>query len=363
MTLTIAFNYGGRAEIVDAVRALVAEGTPADKIDEKAIRRHLYDPEMPDPDLVIRTSGEYRISNFLLWELAYSELVFTDVLWPDFRREHLFEAVREYQRRDRRFGGVESSRATVTRSTATRASCCAPTSWARPTASSCSCTRGHGKVRAVAKGVRKTKSKFGARLEPHEPRRACSSTRAASSTSSPRPSRSTTSGRSATTSTASTRASPCSRRSTRWPRRARPNPRLYQMLLGAPAHARPPTDSPLLRAGAFFWKLLAAEGCQPELDALRECGSPEPLVAFDLDSGGVLCRTCRRGVPRQPGGGRPAAAHPRRRSSVAALAEPASPATHEVDAPGQPRPWSTTSSAGCESVGVLDQVVTPGAAR
>ena len=109
MTFTIAFNYGGRAEIVDAVQALVAEGMPADKIDEKAIRRHLYDPDMPDPDLVIRTSGEYRISNFLLWELAYSELVFTDVLWPDFRREHLFEAVREYQDRERRFGGVDGA--------------------------------------------------------------------------------------------------------------------------------------------------------------------------------------------------------------------------------------------------------------
>jgi undecaprenyl diphosphate synthase len=108
LTLTIAFNYGGRAEIVDAVKALVAEGTTADKIDEKAIRRHLYDPEMPDPDLVIRTSGEYRISNFLLWELAYSELVFTEVLWPDFRREHLADAVREFQRRDRRFGGLEA---------------------------------------------------------------------------------------------------------------------------------------------------------------------------------------------------------------------------------------------------------------
>ena len=108
MTFTIAFNYGGRAEIVDAVRALVELGTPADKIDEKAIRRHLYDPEMPDPDLMVRTSGEYRISNFLLWELAYSELVFTDVLWPDFRREHLFDAVREYQARERRYGGLES---------------------------------------------------------------------------------------------------------------------------------------------------------------------------------------------------------------------------------------------------------------
>ena len=107
LTLTIAFNYGGRAEIVDAVKALVADGVPADKVDERAIRSRLYDPEMPDPDLMVRTSGEHRISNFLLWELAYSELVFTDVLWSDFRREHLQEAVREYQRRDRRFGGVD----------------------------------------------------------------------------------------------------------------------------------------------------------------------------------------------------------------------------------------------------------------
>lgn len=108
MTLTIAFNYGGRAEIVDAVRSLVESGVSARGVDEKAIRSHLYEPGMPDPDLVVRTSGEYRISNFLLWELAYSELVFTDVLWPDFRREHLFEAVREFQRRDRRFGGLEA---------------------------------------------------------------------------------------------------------------------------------------------------------------------------------------------------------------------------------------------------------------
>jgi len=105
MTLTIAFNYGGRAEIVDAVRDLVADKVPAKKIDERAIRARLYDPEMPDPDLVIRTSGEYRISNFLLWELAYSELVFTDTLWPDFTREHLYDAVRQFQGRDRRFGG------------------------------------------------------------------------------------------------------------------------------------------------------------------------------------------------------------------------------------------------------------------
>jgi undecaprenyl diphosphate synthase len=108
LTLTFAFNYGGRAEIVDAVRAIAASGVEPAKIDERLIGRHLYWPDMPEPDLVIRTSGEYRISNFLLWELAYSELVFTDVLWPDFRRHHLAEAIAEYQRRDRRFGGVEA---------------------------------------------------------------------------------------------------------------------------------------------------------------------------------------------------------------------------------------------------------------
>ncbi len=107
MTLTIAFNYGGRAEIVDAVRAVVRDGVPADKVTEAVIRRNLYDPQMPDPDLVIRTSGEFRVSNFLLWELAYSELVFTDVLWPDFRRDDLFEAIREFQRRDRRYGTID----------------------------------------------------------------------------------------------------------------------------------------------------------------------------------------------------------------------------------------------------------------
>ncbi len=106
MTFTIAFNYGGRAEIVDAVQAIVADKVPADKVTEKLIRQHLYEPDMPDPDVVIRTSGEHRISNFLLWELAYSELIFTDVLWPDFRREHLFDAVREFQQRERRFGAV-----------------------------------------------------------------------------------------------------------------------------------------------------------------------------------------------------------------------------------------------------------------
>jgi len=107
LTLNIAFNYGGRAEIVDAVRELVNDKVPAKKIDEKKIRERLYHPELPDLDLVVRTSGEYRISNFLLWEMAYSELIFTDVLWPDFRREDLYTAIEEYQRRERRFGGVE----------------------------------------------------------------------------------------------------------------------------------------------------------------------------------------------------------------------------------------------------------------
>ncbi|MDH4148801.1 MAG: polyprenyl diphosphate synthase [Acidimicrobiia bacterium] len=109
MTLSFAFNYGGRAEIIDAVKAMVAEGVSAAQVNEARLRSHLYAPDMPDPDLVVRTSGEYRISNFLLWELAYSELVFTPVLWPDFRREHLFDAVREFQARNRRFGGLRGS--------------------------------------------------------------------------------------------------------------------------------------------------------------------------------------------------------------------------------------------------------------
>jgi len=106
LTLNIAFNYGGRAEIVDAVRQLVADKVSPNKVDEKAIRSRLYHPRSP-----IRTSSCARRRapdlELLLWELAYSELVFSDVLWPDFRRENLFEAILEYQRRVRRFGGVE----------------------------------------------------------------------------------------------------------------------------------------------------------------------------------------------------------------------------------------------------------------
>jgi undecaprenyl diphosphate synthase len=111
MTLTIAFNYGGRAELADAARAMaedvMAGKLAPDRIDERRFRSYLYAPDMPDPDLLVRTSGEHRISNFLLWELAYAELHFTETLWPDFRREHLFAAVRDFQRRERRFGAIE----------------------------------------------------------------------------------------------------------------------------------------------------------------------------------------------------------------------------------------------------------------
>jgi undecaprenyl diphosphate synthase len=111
LTLTIAFNYGGRTEIVDAVKKLVAERDAGklkgQRINSDSITSRLYHPEMPDPDLLIRTGGEMRISNFLLWQAAYAELWFTPVYWPDFDREHLYEAIRDYQKRDRRFGGVE----------------------------------------------------------------------------------------------------------------------------------------------------------------------------------------------------------------------------------------------------------------
>ena len=109
-TLSIAFNYGGRAEIVDAVKELAHEvraGTlRPERINENTIAERLYAADMPPPDLLIRTSGEQRISNFLLWEVAYSELWFTPVFWPDFDRELLYEAIRDFQKRSRRFGGV-----------------------------------------------------------------------------------------------------------------------------------------------------------------------------------------------------------------------------------------------------------------
>jgi len=106
--LILALSYGGRTEIADAVRAIAckvkAGEMDPEKIDEAEISRHLYLPDVPDPDLMIRTSGELRLSNFLLWELSYAEFYFTDTLWPDFREPHFAEALAEYSRRQRRFG-------------------------------------------------------------------------------------------------------------------------------------------------------------------------------------------------------------------------------------------------------------------
>jgi undecaprenyl diphosphate synthase len=111
LTLTMCVNYGGRAEVADAARSIaraVAEGRlDPEKVDEKVFARHLYVPELADADMVWRTSGEQRLSNFMLWQAAYSELVFSDVLWPDVDRRHLWQAVDTYARRDRRYGGAE----------------------------------------------------------------------------------------------------------------------------------------------------------------------------------------------------------------------------------------------------------------
>ncbi|HZS30515.1 MAG TPA: polyprenyl diphosphate synthase [Gaiellaceae bacterium] len=105
LALWIAFDYGGRAELVDAARRLLESGVEPDDVDEAALAGALYEPEMPDPDLVVRTSGERRVSNFLLWQSAYAEFVFTDTLWPDFGPDELRAAIEEYARRRRRFGG------------------------------------------------------------------------------------------------------------------------------------------------------------------------------------------------------------------------------------------------------------------
>ena len=111
--LTVALNYSGRSELTQACRALVSEyqksGRNPDDISEADIERYLYTASLPDPDLLIRTSGELRISNFLLWQIAYSELYVTETLWPDFCRASLFEAIIEYQKRDRRYGGVNAA--------------------------------------------------------------------------------------------------------------------------------------------------------------------------------------------------------------------------------------------------------------
>jgi undecaprenyl diphosphate synthase len=116
LTLVLALSYAGRTEIVDAVRDIAREVEEGrlrhDAIDGDLLRSHLYTADMPDPDLLIRTSGEMRISNFLLWQIAYSELWITETLWPDFRKKHLYDAVMEYQERERRFGRVSARRKT-----------------------------------------------------------------------------------------------------------------------------------------------------------------------------------------------------------------------------------------------------------
>jgi len=108
MLFNIALSYGGRAEIVDAARAAIKSGVDPDALDEDRFASFLYTAGQPDPDLLIRTSGEMRVSNFLLWQIAYAEIWVTEALWPDFRARHLLEAVADYQKRDRRYGAVQS---------------------------------------------------------------------------------------------------------------------------------------------------------------------------------------------------------------------------------------------------------------
>ncbi len=107
MLFNIALNYGGRAEIVEAARRMISDGVAPADIDETKFGSYLYTAGQPDPDLLIRTSGEMRVSNFLLWQIAYAEIWVTDTLWPDFRQRHLLDAIVAYQKRDRRYGGIK----------------------------------------------------------------------------------------------------------------------------------------------------------------------------------------------------------------------------------------------------------------
>jgi undecaprenyl diphosphate synthase len=113
MLFNVALNYGGRAEIVDAARRAIATGIPPEELDEERFAGLLYTAGQPDPDLLIRTSGEMRVSNYLLWQIAYAEIYVTETLWPDFRRRHLLEAVLAYQKRERRYGGIDPARAVI----------------------------------------------------------------------------------------------------------------------------------------------------------------------------------------------------------------------------------------------------------
>jgi undecaprenyl diphosphate synthase len=113
MQFNIALNYGGRAEIVDAARRAIAAGVPPGDLDESRFADFLYTAGQPDPDLLIRTSGEMRVSNFLLWQIAYAEIWVTDTLWPDFRARHLIDAILAFQKRERRYGGIKAPRVAI----------------------------------------------------------------------------------------------------------------------------------------------------------------------------------------------------------------------------------------------------------
>jgi undecaprenyl diphosphate synthase len=109
IVLNVAFNYGGRAEIVDAIKKIMREGIPPEEVTEEVVSQHLYTPDLPDPDLIIRTGGEFRLSNFLIWQAAYAEFYSTPVFWPDFDEAELRKAVAVYQHRDRRFGKIKDT--------------------------------------------------------------------------------------------------------------------------------------------------------------------------------------------------------------------------------------------------------------
>ena len=268
---------------------------------------------MPDPDLVIRTSGEYRISNFLLWEIAYSELVFTDVLWPDFRREHLV----------RRGARVPAPRAPLRRRRVDgrpdvplprrRASCCAPTSWARPTASSCCCTA--RPRQGAGRGQGRAQDQEPVRVAPRAASATsrCSSTRGASSTSSPRSSR-----------IDHFRADPrrprpphpgrrpCSRSVDQLAQEREPEPAPLPDAARRAAHAGRPAGA-AGRAGLLL-EAAGRRGLRPDARRVRRVrvarGRWWPSTSSE---GGVLCRDAPAGRAPSARGARPAAPDPRRR--------------------------------------------------
>ena len=230
---------------------------------------------MPDPDLLVRTSGEYRISNFLLWELAYTELVFTDVLWPDFRREHLFEAVarvpapRPPLRRRRRESTVVELDCARDRLYRDQGVVLRTTSWARPTASSRSSPRATARCGRWPRACARPR----AGSAPGSSRRAtsrCSATRAASSTSSPRPRRSTATGRCARTTAASRTRSPMLEAVDQVAQEREPNPALYRMLVGA-LRTLADRRHPAGRRRVLLEAALA-RGLPPLLDGCARCG-------------------------------------------------------------------------------------------